>query len=149
MKKYLDLLVLGGGLLFNALIFAFMAADGITGNVIGIKVSASVYSAIGNFGNDGVIGGLLVALIFVILAVLAGCFLVALIFMKQKFDYAMLVAFGAGLLLLVAGVLFFCTASFAGGGSLGVGAVLSGIFGIIAGLAYVFYGCLKGKLIKL
>ena len=148
MKKYLDLLVLGGGLLFNALIFAFMAADGVSVN-IGLKVSASVYSAIGNFGNDGVIGGLLVALIFVILAVLAGCFLVALIFMKQKFDYAMLVAFGAGLLLLVAGVLFFCTASFAGGGSLGVGAVLSGIFGIIAGLAYVFYGCLKGKLIKL
>lgn len=148
MKKNLDLLVLACSVLFNLLIFAFMAADGLV-NIIVIGSSRSVYSAIGNFGGDGVIGGLLVALIFVILGVLAGCFLVALVVMKQKFDYTMLVAFGAGLLLLVSGVLYFCTSSFVGYGSLGVGSVLSGIAALIAGLGYAFYGCLKGKLIKL
>ena len=149
MKKYLDVIALGGSVLLNALLFAFMGLPGLVADTFLGKAKASVYSAIGNFGGDGVCGGLLVALILVILALCAGLFLCALIFLNKKFGPAMLVALGAGLLLVVSGFLYFCTSSFFGYGSLGAGAVLSGIFAILAGLGYIFYGALKGKLIKL
>ena len=146
MKKYLDVISLGCSVLLNALLFAFMALPALT--ILG-NASGSVYSAIGNFGFDGVCGGLLVALILLILALCAGLFLCALIFLNKKFGFSMLIALGAGLFLLIAGILFFCTSSFFEYSSLGAGSVLCGIFAILAGLGYVFYGAIKGKLIKL
>ena len=148
MKKYLDVISLGCSVLLNALLFAFMALPGLIG-VAGEKYS--VYSCLSGdtFYSDGVCGGLLVALILLILALCAGLFLCALIFLNKKLGFTMLIALGAGLFLLIAGILFFCTSSFIGYGSLGVGSVLSGIFAILAGLGYVFYGAIKGKLIKL
>ena len=144
MKKYLNLIVLGGSLLFTVLIFAFMAGAAVvvkSGNLL-IK-SDSVYAALGDST------GTLIAFILFLLAFLAGAALLCLAVLKKdvKFDFA--IAFCAGLLLLVAGILFFCGVSFIGGNGLGAGSVFCGIFAILGALGFCFYGCLVGKLIKL
>ena len=144
MKKFLNLIVLGASLLFAALIFVFMALPAVvakSGNFV-IK-GDSIYAYLGESG------GTLAAFILFLVAFLAGCCLCVLLLMKKKFQYDYLLAFLASLLLLVAGVLFFCGVSFIGGNALGAGSVLSGIFAILGALCFCCYGALEGKLIKL
>ena len=145
MKKYLNLLVLCGSLLFALLNFAFLAGAAVvakSGNFV-LK-SDSVYASLGDAT------GTLIAFILFLLGFLAGAALLVLALMKKQVKFDMLIAFGAGLLLLVAGILFFCSVSLVGyGNALGAGSVLCGIFSILAGLGFCFYGCLAGKLIKL
>lgn len=142
MKKHLNLILLGCAVFFAALIFALMAAPGITVSLFGATGKASVYDCLEN-------GGTLAAfIIFIVGFVTAACLLVVEV-LKMSIKYEAFVAFFAALLLLVAGILFFCTASIAGGGDLGVGAILCGIFGILSALALCFYGGVKGKFIKL
>ena len=94
--------------------------------------------------------GTLIAFILFLLAFLAGAFLLCLVVLKKEFEFDFAIAFCAGLLLLVAGILFFCSVSLVGyGNSLGAGSVLCGLFSIFAALGFCFYGCLAGKLIKL
>ena len=80
---------------------------------------------------------------------MGGCCVVVIKLLNLKFKYGYLVAFGGALLLLVAGILFFCTASFYDFVSLGAGAVLCALLSIFAALGLCFYGALEGKLIKL
>ena len=144
MKKFLNLIVLGGSLFFTVLIFAFMAGAAVvakSGSVV-IK-SDSVYSWLGDST------GTLIAFILFLLAFLAGAALLCLLVLKKEFKFDFAIAFCAGLLLLVAGILFFCGTSFIGGNGLGAGSVFSGIFAILGALGFFFYGCLAGKLIKL
>ena len=144
MKKYLNLIVLGASLLFTVLIFAFMAGTAVVAKSGSIVIkSDSVYSCLGDST------GTLIAFILFLIAFLGGAALLCLSILKKelKFDFA--IAFCAGLLLLVAGILFFCGVSFIGGNGLGAGSVFCGIFAILAALGFCFYGCLVGKLIKL
>lgn len=138
MKKYLGLIILGASLFFAVLIFAFMAAAGVT--ILG--TSASVYDCLDE-------GGVLATFIIFIVGFLAGGCLLLMDVLKMKFKYDFVIAFGSALLLLVAGILFFCTASFVGLGKLGAGAILCGIFAILASLGLCFAGALKAKIIKL
>ena len=142
MKKYLNLILLGCSALFAALIFAVMAAPGVTASAFGLTAKASVYDCLDN-------GGTLAAFIIFIVGFVTALCLLGVEALKVKIKYEAIVAFFGALLLLVAGILFFCTASIAGGGDLGVGAILSGIFAIIAALSLCFYGGVKGKFIKL
>ncbi len=86
--------------------------------------------------------GLLVAWIFLLLAVLAAiCASVSVLFkIKALEKFAGFIACGAALLLITAGILFFCTVGFIGDTIvgdvvLGVGAVLAAIFSLLGGIA--------------
>lgn len=137
MKKYLDYILLGTSALFGLIILLVFLAPGIT--LLG--ATQSVYSLIGDS-----YGGLIVALIFVILGFLTPLCLCALKLLKIKFLFGSFVAAGAALLLLVAGILLFCTSSFVGVGALGAGAIIAGIFAILN--TCVLCGYATTKLIK-
>lgn len=143
MKKFLNLIVLGGSLFLAALVFAFMALPALSANLIIATAKPSFYDLLGDYG------GLVATLIIFIVGFLAAGFVFALELIKAKFNYSMFVAFGAGFLLLIAGILFFCTAAIVDAGSLAAGSVLCGLLSIFAALGTCFYGCLAGKLIKL
>ena len=139
MKKNLNLIVLCGSLFLAVLVFAFMALPGIT--LFG-ENAGSVYDCLDE-------GGVTATFILFIIGFLAGACACAIKLLNVKFKYGFLVAFGGALLLLVAGILYFCTTSIVGGGSLAAGAVLCGLLSIFAALGLCFYGALEGKLIKL
>ena len=144
MKKFLNLIVLGCSVLFALLNFAFLAGAAVvikSGSLV-IK-SGSLYEALGDST------GTLIAFILFLLGFLAGAALLCMTILKKEFKFDFAIAFCAGLLLLVAGILFFCGVSFIGGNGLGAGSVFCGIFSILAALGFCFYGCLAGKLIKL
>ena len=143
MKKNLNLIILCGSLFLAVLVFVFMAIPAVTANVIIGTAKASMYDLLGDYG------GVLAAFILFLVGFLGGCCVVVIKLLNLKFDFAHFVAFGSALLLLVAGILFFCTASFVGVGSLAAGAVLCALLSIFAALGLCFYGALEGKLIKL
>ena len=138
MKKNLNLIVLLGSLFFAALVFAFMALPAIA---LG-GLDSSFYNILED-------GGPLATFILFLVGFLAGACACVIKLLNMKFKYGHFVAFGGALLLLVAGILFFCGVSFIGGNGLGAGSVFCGIFSILAALGFCFYGCLAGKLIKL
>lgn len=138
MKKNLSLIVLCGSLFLAALVFAFMALPAIA---LG-GLNSSFYDLLED-------GGPLATFILFLVGFLGGCCVVVIKLLNLKFKYGYLVAFGGALLLLVAGILFFCTASFYDFVSLGAGAVLCALLSIFAALGLCFYGALEGKLIKL
>ena len=96
------------------------------------------------FREDPVVG-LLFAWIFALMFVIILVTLIAVNFVKSfelpKYAIPVCLAF-AGLLLLVSGILAFCTRSLIGGGSVGLAAIFAGIFGIVGfastGLAAFF-----------
>ena len=143
MKKNLNLIILCGSLFLAVLIFAFMALPALNVNVIIGTAKPSFYDLLGDYG------GTVATLILFIVGLLAGICAGAIKLLDVKFKYGYLVAFGGALLLLVAGILFFCTASFVGAGSLAAGTVLCGLLSIFAALGLCLYGALEGKLIKL
>lgn len=133
--KNLSLILGGCALVLAVAVFATMAGAAYgNANFGSVSVnwsgSASVYSAI---GADSPVGVLVAALIVYIIGFLAVCGSVVMTWLKNK--YASYVSLGACLLLVVAGILYFCAATgdFSGA-SLGVGSVLSGLFCILSGL---------------
>ena len=143
MKKNLNLIVLCGSLFLAVLVFAFMALPALSANLIIATAKPSFYDLLGDYG------GTVATLILFIVGFLAGACACAIKLLNVKFKYGFLVAFCGALLLLVAGILFFCTASIVGAGSLAAGAVLCALLSIFAALGLCFYGALEGKLIKL
>lgn len=145
MKKFLDEILLGCAAFFATLTLILMNAPGLTVSVFGLTAKYSVYELL-NFNGDTTVG-LIFALIFVILVLVAAVCLLAVKLLKVKFGYAGITAFAAAVLSLVAGILYFSTKGLVGvsGGSLGVGAVFCAIFSLINTGVLGFYGFAKLK----
>ena len=153
MKKKLGLpLICGAVLVLMALIAIILpAAHGIVGvgQISGKSGTVSGYQMI--FGDSAnyvdMVPGLLVAWIFVLVALLAGILGVAMLFAGKdkkvaKFDLSTLILCCAGLFLFVAGILFFCGKPLGGYEDnslivfkLGAGLIISGIAAVIGGIA--------------
>ena len=138
MKKYLNVICLGCAALFLLLNFAFMALPGATVTLLGTKVTTSIYEM---FENSGI---LVVAMVFVIIALLALAFALLVEFKLVSFKFAGFVLLGVALFALLAGIFYFCacTGNY-DGYTLGVGAVLCGLLSIFAAGAAGFVGCMK------
>jgi hypothetical protein len=151
MKKFGTALISGFVMVLFAIIAIIMpAAHGIVGvgGITGASYTMSGYEMIFGNSNDktSACPGLLVAWIFLLIALLAGvCAIVLLALKKDKklasFSAAGLIFAFAGLLAFVAGILFFCAIPLYGYESssvisykLGAGFVIGGIFSLIAGL---------------
>jgi len=131
MKKHLRLILSGAALAFALAIFGAMAGDVFDLSAVnswGLNASFSVYGAIGAEEPSGIA---ITALIFFILGLIASLMTLALSFLKSKFAaYSSIAGF---LLLLVAGITYFCVTS-GSNASLGVGSVLSGVFALLSAL---------------
>lgn len=105
------------------------------GSIGGIKIDAGSAGSIYSFTfGDGLNGGVLTAWLLLVVGILASCCAACLFFLKKDTKIAALVALCAGVLFLVAGILYFAITGLVGGGSIGVGAVLNGIILVIAAL---------------
>ena len=138
MKKYLNLICLGGAAFFLLLNFAFMALTGASADVIIGTAKASIYDM---FENSAI---LVIAMVFVIIALLAIAFALLVEFKVFDFKFAGFVLLGAALFALLAGIFYFCacTGDF-DGWSLGIGAVLCGLLSFLAAAGAGFVGCMK------
>ena len=138
MKKYLNLCCLGGAALFLLLNFAFMALPGATITILGSKGKTSIYEMLENSGI------LVVAMVFVIIALCALAFALLVEFKLVAFKFAGFVLLGVALFALLAGIFYFCacTGDYEGF-DLGVGAVLCGLLSIFAACGAGFVGCMK------
>ncbi len=143
MKKFLDEILLGCAAFFAVLTLILMNAPGLTASAFGLTAKSSVYDLLSVNGDATV--GLIFALIFVILVLVASACLLVLKLLKIKFDFAGIAAFAAAVLSLVAGILYFSTKGLVGasGASLGVGAVFCAIFSLINAGVLGFYGFTK------
>lgn len=140
MKKYLKLIVLCGSFFFAALIFAFMAAPGVTWKIGNARFNGSVYDCI----KDGSVVSI-IALILVILGLLAIGFAAVVELLKIKFAFSKIVLLCAGLLLFVACILFFLTSVPYDNYSLGVGAIFSALFALFASCGCCYAGLVLSK----
>ena len=138
MKKYLNVICLGCAALFLLLNFAFMALPGATADVVIGVAKPSIYKM---FEYSGI---LVVAMVFVIIALLALAFALLVEFKLVSFKFAGFVLLGVALFALLAGIFYFCacTGDY-DGWSLGIGAVLCGLLSIFAAGAAGFVGCMK------
>lgn len=136
MKKNLNVILLGCSAFLILVNFALMAAPGLK---LGSLASSSVYNLIGNGHTLDIL-----AMVFGIVALLIIAFVCLVELKIVKFAYAHFCALGAALLLLLAGIFFFCTATGDYKGlDLGVGAILCGIFDLLAFCLTGFYGVTK------
>lgn len=149
-KNLLDVLLMGAAALFGALTLIIMVAPGILYD-LGLLGTAkySVYDLL-NYG-DTLRVGILLALIFAILFVVCVLLLLVLKLLGKKLKAEGLISLCAAGLEIAAGILFFFSKSLAGESgnglvSLGVGAVLAGIFAIIAACSLGI--CIIKKLVK-
>ncbi len=138
MKKYLNTICLGCAAFFLLLNFAFMALPGATVTILGTKGKASIYEM---FEHSGI---LVVAMVFVIIALLAIAFALLVEFKLFDFKFAGFVLLGAALFALLAGIFYFCacTGDYEGF-DLGIGAVLCALLSIFAAGGAGFVGCMK------
>lgn len=138
MKKYLNVICLGCAALFLLLNFAFMALPGATVTLLGTKATTSIYKM---FENSGI---LVVAMVFVIIALCALAFALLVEFKLVSFKFAGFVLLGVALFALLAGIFYFCacTGNY-DGCDLGIGAVLCGLLSIFAACGAGFVGCMK------
>lgn len=148
MKKYLDEILLGCAAFFAALTLILMNAPGLTGSadfvIAKVTYNPSVYDLVGNNGDTTV--GLVFAVIFVVLCLVAAACLLVLKLIKFKFSLSGIVALAAAVLSLIAGILYFCTKGLVGSSaSLGAGAVFCGIFSLLNAGVFGFYGVTKLK----
>ena len=152
MKKYLNYVILAASLVFGVLALALMAAPGVkfSTTILGTTVvdTATGFEVMNgtNLADETSIG-MVFALIFAILGVIAPICLCALKVLKLKKAPAGIIAFAFALIALASGALLFCTKTFylAGhdsfdGLTLGVGAIFAGIFGVLNACALAFYG---------
>ena len=146
MKKYLEEILLGCAAFLSALTLILMNAPGLTASGFGITFQPSVYDLVGNNSSGDPTVGLVFAVIFVVLALVAAVCLLVLKLIKFKFGYAGIVALAVAALSLIAGILYFCTKGLVGSSaSLGAGAVLCGIFSLLNAGVLGFYGVTKLK----
>ena len=148
-KNLLDIILMSAAVLFGALTLIIMVAPGIIYNLGLGTYEPSVYNLL-NYG-DTLRAGLLIALIFAIVFVVCVLGLVLVKLLGKSFKAEGLVALCAAALEIVAGVLFFFTKSLIEENgnslvSLGVGAILAGIFAILGACALGV--CVIKKLVK-
>ena len=146
-KSILDICLLGSAMLFGALTLIMMVTPGIINSLL-IETKYSVYELL-NYGDELRVG-LLLAMIFAIITIVTALLLLVLRLMNKKTKLDTLCALIAGLLGVVGGILFFLTKSLVGLAdssitTLGIGAILSGVFAILAGLGLLGYAILKFK----
>lgn len=138
MKKYLNTICLGCAAFFLLLNFAFMALPGATVTIFGSKGTVSIYKM---FENSAI---LVIAMVFVIIALLAIVFALLVEFKLFDFKFAGFVLLGAALFALLAGIFYFCACTGDYDGcDLGIGAVLCGLLSIFAAGGAGFVGCMK------
>ena len=147
-KNLLDVLLMGAAVLFGALTLILMVAPGLVIK-FGLTAEWTVYELL-NYG-DTLRVGLLIALILAILFVVCALLLLLLRLLNKSLKAEGLVALCACAMEVVAGVLLFLAKPLVGEGSngyasLGVGAVLAGIFAIIGACALGV--CVIKKLVK-
>lgn len=147
-KSLLDVCLLGAAVLFGALTMLLMIAPGIINDIILAEERISVYGLI-NYA-DELKFGVLLAVIFAACLLVSALLSLVLKLMGKKTKADALIAFCAGILGVIAGILLFMTKSLVGLAdsgitSLGIGAILGGVFAIIGGLALVGYAALKMK----
>ena len=147
-KSLLDVCLLGAAVLFGALTMLLMIAPGIINDFVLAEERISVYGLI-NYA-DELKFGVLLAVIFAACLLVSALLSLVLKLMGKKTKADALIAFCAGILGVIAGVLLFMTKSLVGLAdsgitSLGIGAILGGVFAIIGGLALVGYAALKMK----
>lgn len=151
MKKYLDYILLGAGVLFGILSLALMAAPGVVADLgfLG-KGDMSVFEVISN--ENSVEVGTVFALIFTLIAILVPIFLCVMKILKKKVSVEGYIAFCGALLAFVAGILFFCTKALVLDGEddggvlkLGAGAIVCGVFSLLNAITLCAYGLTKIK----
>ena len=147
-KSLLDVCLLGAAVLFGALTMLLMIAPGIINDFVLAEERISVYGLI-NYA-DELKFGVLLAVIFAACLLVSALLSLVLKLMGKKTKADALIAFCAGILGVIAGVLLFMTKSLVGLAdsgitSLGIGSILGGVFAIIGGLALVGYAALKMK----
>lgn len=146
-KNNLSFIVLGCGILLSALVLIFMTLAGIKGNYLGSEVT--VYKML-SFGDETRIG-MVLAMVFVIVALVSAVLILALKLLNKKFKFGGWCALIAAVLALVAGILFFFGKSLIGleGAadlySLGIGSVLCGILAILNAFVMGFYAVTELK----
>lgn len=148
-SKNLSLILCGCAVLFAAVVFATMAGDIFAATDLGSIGSfnfgdiewGSVYNALGAEEPIGVLVAALVVFIVGFVVVLG-----ALVLTLLKNKFAKYVTLGACLILIVAGILYFCPAT--GDYSdfeLGIGSILSGVFCLLGGIASGASGVMELK----
>lgn len=135
-KKNLQPLTLGIATLFSLLVLVFMTGAGYVIKLGNARSVLTVYQCMTHNGYDGSIFGLVLALIFTILCIVIAFTLVAITLLNKELPFAKWIQLGAAVLALVAGILFFCTASMYTNyigitGSLGAGAIFAAIFSLL------------------
>ena len=147
----MDLVVLGCSALFSVVVLLMMLATGVkaTDTVLGSATTWSVYNLM-NFGDTTRVG-IVLALVFTILSLIAAIVLLCVKAFKVKCKFAWIVALIVALLALVSGILFFGAKSLIGVNDsallkygLGIGSVFCGIFSLLNAAALICYG-IKAK----
>lgn len=138
-KNVLNILLMGLAVLFGALTLIFMATPGLIIK-FGLTAEWTVYDLL-SYG-DTTRFGVVLALIFAICFVVCAVLLVLLKLLGKNLKAEGLVAVCASLLEIAAGVLFFLVKPLVGEGnnayaSLGIGAILAGVFAILGACALV------------
>ena len=145
-KNLLDYILLGSSALFGILTLVIMVAPGIIIDLGLVTTKYNVYELL-NYADEARVG-LIFALIFSIILLVATLLLLLLKLLNKKFKLELIVALCASALALVAGILFFCTKPLIGEAnssvvSLGIGAILAGIFALISAITLGFYAVKK------
>lgn len=144
MKKYFNLIAFGASALFGIIILLCMIGNGIRVETFLGTGAASVYRLSFGDGNDNANAGLIIAFIFVILALLGAIGLAALDFLKKEVPFVNFIAMGLGLLAFVGSIFYFSTAAVAGyRGDIAGGAVFAAIFDLLSALVLIGWGVVK------
>ncbi|MBR4124164.1 MAG: hypothetical protein IKR12_01190 [Clostridia bacterium] len=138
-KNMLDVLLIGLAVLFGALTLIMMATPGLIIK-FGLTAEWTVYELL-NYGDTTRLG-ILLALIFAICFVVCAVLLILLKLLGKNLKAEGLVAVCAAGLEIAAAVLFFLAKPLVGEGnnayaSLGIGAILAGVFAILGACALV------------
>ena len=165
MKKHLDVIMLGAAILLMVVMLALLAAPGLTTTLLGETEHTSLATLINPDDGDTLgVGGIIAALIFTLVALCVAIGLLVLKLLKKDKGFGGMIALGAAGLLLIVGLLFFCTkslyvdwfAKMSGVSrdnaktalqytSLGAGAIVNGIFGFLSAVLLGVFGVLKIK----
>lgn len=147
MKKYLNLILAGVGLVLSLIVFGTMAGAGLTATadlgVLGsISSSSSVYEMMSGDSNSGIA---VTCLIMVIVGALLNAAVLVTDVLKKYNKYNKLVSLLSAVVLLVGGIMFFTLATGDVGKvcSLGVGAIFSGILAIASAVCIGARGTLE------
>lgn len=142
----LDICLICSSILFGVLSLLLMLAPAIVTKVSFLEVKYNVYELL-KYDNE-FRAGILFALVFAVVLLCMALLLAILKLLDKKSKLESPIGFCGALLGLVAGILLFFTKSLVGLANsgittLGIGAVLAGIFAIIAALSLGFYTARK------